>query len=429
MTGRLLFLSCLAYALIAFGIGSLNGGILALLVPILVYLGSSLLFGANQPNLIASRTLDVDTVAPGRQVTVTLKVTNSGETIEELLIEDLVPKNLEIVSGDVRLLAALPSGESIVLTYVVRGPRGNYRFNHYSATSRDTLGILGRVSRLTAEAKLLILPEVPRIRVVPIRPLRTHGFAGPIPARQRGSGVDFFGLREYQLGDPLRAVNWRVTARHEEALFTNEFEQERIADVGLILDARQQSEIHSEAGSLFEHSVRATAALADSFLREGNRVGLLVYGWNMERAFPGYGKVQRDRILRTLARARTGSNFALENLEYLPTRFFPPRSQIILVSSMLQDDLQVLTQLRAVGYSVIVVSPDPVSFEARLADKGKIIPLAVRLARIERVTLIRNLQRVGIQVIDWKVEQPFQQAIQSAVGHLVSGLRHNRIAL
>jgi uncharacterized protein (DUF58 family) len=236
-------------------------------------------------------------------------------------------------------------------------------------------------------------------------------------------------VREYQLGDPLRSVNWRVTARHEDSLFANEFEQERIADIGIILDARQQTEVQNSSGILFEFSVRATAALADVFLRDGNRVGLLVYGRGMDRTFPGTGKVQRERIMRALARARTGSNMALENLEYLPTRFFPAKSEVILVSPLAQSDLAVLTRLRALGYSVLVVSPDPVNFEALTLGHDKIIDLAFRLARIERVLLLRNLQRMGIQVIDWQVDQPINRAIQVAAGHLLRGLQQNRLAI
>jgi len=236
--------------------------------------------------------------------------------------------------------------------------------------------------------------------------------------------VNFFGVREYQLGDPLRWINWRVAARHTESLFTNEFEQERIADVGLILDARQQSDVLSPDGALFDHAIRATASLADVFLNAGNRVGLLIYGSGTERTFPGYGKVQRDRIMRALARARTGFNYALASLEYLPTRFFPARSQIVMISPLNPDDLPVLVRLRANGYQVMVISPDPIDFEAKSADfrvlagRRRMLELATRIARAERRLLLRELQRVSIQIVDWQVTQPLDQVIRVSLGRL-----------
>jgi uncharacterized protein (DUF58 family) len=249
--------------------------------------------------------------------------------------------------------------------------------------------------------------------------LRTHGFAGPIPSRKVGSGVNFLGIREYQTGDPLRRINWRVSARHTDEIFSNEFEQERIADIGIILDARQQSDVEVSSGNLFEYAVQATASLADSFLADGNRVGLLIYGRGMESTFPGYGKIQRQRILQSLGRARTGSSYAFKSLENLPTRFFPTGSQIVLVSPLDRDDIPVLIQLRALGYEVMVVSPDSISFEARQYRQEKVAILATRIARLERAMLLRSLQRVGIAVVNWQVEGSLDDALHRTVNLLV----------
>ena len=99
-------------------------------------------------------------------------------------------------------------------------------------------------------------------------------------------------MREYQPGDPLRRLDWRLTARHPHKFFTKEFEQEEIADIGLILDARQKTNLQIGEDSLFEHAARATASLAEMFLRQGNRVSLLVYQRRYASVFPGYGKLQ-----------------------------------------------------------------------------------------------------------------------------------------
>ncbi len=115
-----------------------------------------------------------------------------------------------------------------------------------------------------APGQLMVVPEVIKLRRITIRPRRTRIYAGTIPACQGGSGVEFFGVREYQPGDSTRWINGRATARHPEALFVNEFEQERVTDVGIILDARRQSDVHTAHGALFEHAVQAAAALADA---------------------------------------------------------------------------------------------------------------------------------------------------------------------
>ncbi len=420
MSRRVLLLAGLVYELFLLGLLARKGGMIALAVPLVVYLGVALLYDPGKLRLSATRTLSAECVSPGKPVVVKVAITNHGSRLEELLVEDSLPTSLERVEGEASALTALAPGEMIELEYTLRGKRGSYSFGEVRATASDALGLFRRRAQISAVARLLILPEVQRLRPVAIRPPRTRDFPGPIPARQGGSGVSFFGVREYQLGDPLRWINWRVAARHAESLFTNEFEQERIADVGLILDARQQGDVLSPDGALFDHAVRATASLADVFLNAGNRVGLLIYGSGMERTFPGYGKVQRDRILRALARSKTGFNYALESLEYLPTRFFPARSQIVVISPLDPDDLPVLVRLRAHGYQVMVISPDPIDFEAKSADLDRrgTFGLATRIARAERRLLLHELRRVGIQVVDWQVTQPLDQVIRVPLGRL-----------
>ena len=230
-------------------------------------------------------------------------------------------------------------------------------------------------------------------------------------------------MREYQSGDPQRWINWRVSARHPRALFTNEFEQERIADVGLILDARQRSHVLSSGDSLFEYAVRATASLAEAFLFDGNRVGLLIYGGFLDWTFPGYGKVQRERILRALARAETGEGLVFESLDYLPTRFFPARSQLVIISSLLSDDLPMLIRLRARGYQILLISPDPGTFEARALESRPSVTLAARIVHLERALLLRKLRHAGIQVVDWQVDQPFDQAVHTSLSRAQNWFR------
>ncbi len=418
MAGRFLLLGSIIYALFFLGLVTLNGGPLVLSLPLIIYLGAALLHRPPKAQLQAARSFSADTIPQLTPVEVKVIIKNEGPDLEEVLLEDNLPQGLTLVDGDTRALTSMPHGSEVELSYTIRARRGSYDFKEVSVTAGDHLGVLRQKVELPAAARLVFLPESVHLKHVAIRPPRTHGHSGPIPARKAGSGVDFYGLREYQMGDPRRWINWRASARHEQNLFVNQFEQERIADVGIILDARQQSNIVMKNGeSLFEYGVLATASLSDAFLSDGNRVGLLIYGFGMERTFPGYGKVQQDRIMRALGQAHTGHNFALESLRYLPTRFFPAGSQIVFVSPLLAEDVPAFTRLRATGYEVMVVSPNPVNFEAHAmkAYGG----LAWKLASIERSLLIHKLERMGIRVLDWSVDQPFEPLVRSKLSRAV----------
>ena len=116
-----------------------------------------------------------------------------------------------------------------------------------------------------------------------------------------------------------------------------------------------------------------------------------------------------------MARAQTGESQVFDRLDFLPTRFFPPQSQIVLISSLARDDLAMLVRLRARGFQLLVVRPDPIAFEESALELQPAMQLAARFARAERVLLCRKLQQVGIQVVDWEVSKPFDRVIHASL--------------
>jgi uncharacterized protein (DUF58 family) len=379
---------------------------------LVVFILTGLFFGTPNPQVTAERQLSARRVAVDMPVTVKVILTNRGEPIEQVWASDVIPPDLEKLSGQTGCLSSLKPGESISFEYNVKARRGAYFYPSLYATTSDYLGLVRRKVNLGASGSIAVLPDIRRIPPIPIRPQQTRGYPGMIPARLGGPGLTFFSVREYQAGDSIHQVNWNASARHPYALYSNDFEQERAADIGLILDCRRESYLVTARQSMFEHAVIAAASLAQSFLESGNRVGLVQYGQFIAWTFPGYGKIQRERILAALAKANPGVSM-VDHLEHLPVRFFPPRSQIILVSPIQNKDIEVLFNFRSRGYALLVISPDPVAFEmANLPDRAD-VQLAERMARLERSVLLRTLQQAGIRVLDWDTRVPFEQAVLS----------------
>jgi uncharacterized protein (DUF58 family) len=407
---RIVLLSALAFGLILFGLGMTNSGFLVLALPLAVFVLTGLLYGTPHPQVTAERSLSARRVGVGLPVTVKVTLTNQGDKLEQVWSSDTLPPNLEKLSGQTNCLVSLEPGESTSFEYTVKARRGTYFIPAIHATTSDYLGLVRRSFSLGASGSIAVLPDIRRIPTIPIRPQHTLGFPGTIPARIGGPGLTFFGVREYQVGDSMHQVNWHASARHAHTLYSNDFEQERVADIGLILDCRGESYLAMAQQSMFEYAVSAAASLAQSFLENGNRVGLVQYGQYIAWTFPGYGKVQRERILAALAQARPGASL-IDHLEYLPVRFFPPHSQIILVSPIQNKDLEVLFNFRSRGYALLVISPNPVSFELSTLPDRTSMRLAGRIAQLERIVLLRQLQQAGIRVLDWDISVPFEQAV------------------
>lgn len=413
---RRLLLALLSYGLVMLGLGTRNGRVLALVLPLLIYLGTAFFYSPQRLVLGVTRTLSADRVTQGAKVEVKLTITNPGPALEEVLLVDCAPPALDVGEDSTRLRCEIPAGGTLEWSYTVNAKRGNYRFRGVHVLAGDRLGLFWRQATFAAPGQLFVLPEVTRIKRVLIRPQRTRVYSGQIPARVGGPGVEFFGVRDYQPGDPMRWINWRMTARRMEGFLISEFEQERAADVGLILDTRRRGYRRLGEEALFEYAVQAAAALADRFLGDGNRVGLLLYGDLLSWTFPGYGKVQRERILQALAQAELGESLYFDQFGNLPTRLFPTHSQVVLVSPLLTEDLPMLVLLRARGYQLLVISPDPVSYEEKLLLPAPEMRLGARIARLERVLLLRKLLQAGVRVLDWQTDTPFEQAVHAALG-------------
>ena len=416
---RILLVSSLIYGFTLLGLALLNARLLVLALPLLIYLFVGLFNSPQKLDLHVVRSVDPDRAVANSPVTIKVSIFNQGPGLEEVFLEDLVPENLERLEGEASTITELKSQATVELVYSVCGKRGIYHFPGLRATAYDRLGISRQQQEFAALGTIFILPEILRLKNVAIRPRQTRVYSGSIPTRQGGSGIEFFGVREYQSGDPVRLINWKTSARHRDLLFINEFQQERLADVWLILDARRRSDVVGARGSLFEYAVVATTALAQALLNQGNRVGLLVYGGFLDWTYPGYGKIQRERILRALAHARLGESMIFEKLENLPTRVFPMNSQLIFISPLHNEDLSILIHLRARGYQVIGISPDPIAFERDELVVQKAGEMGLRVAQVERSLLVAQLKQAGISVFNWDVTIPFDRAMYLPLSRLL----------
>ncbi|MDX9953775.1 MAG: DUF58 domain-containing protein [Anaerolineae bacterium] len=414
---RRILLGLLAYGLLLLGLAWVKGSLIVLALPLWLYLGVALWHYPAQPNLAITRTVNPPIATEGMPVRAILSLRNEEPQAVTLLIEAPAPVALELRDGDTRCLARLAPQETLELRHDFGARRGRFDFPDVHVTSEEPLGLFEQTLLLRLKPQILVLPQFKALRSIGIRPRRTLGFTGPIPARQGGTGVDIYAVREYQPGDPLRRINWRATARYHDRAFTTEFEQERITDVGLILDVRRHTALQSGSEALLDHGVRATAALAARLLRDGHRVGLLLYGEGNQWVVPGYGRVQQARILRALAAAAPAESGFFDSLNFLSSRAFPPRSQLIFVSPLALGDGEMLFRLRGRGYSVWVLSLDMIGCEATMSPLPS--PLAIRLARIERTLLLRRLQQGGIVTVDWPLGTPLEECLLTMTGRAV----------
>jgi uncharacterized protein (DUF58 family) len=417
MTSKTLILLLVISSLLAAALLTRIADLAWMALPFLAYFGLGIIQSPSTAKiqLRAERTLEISRADAVSTIQVQVSLTNLGKSIDQISLSDPLQVGMVLTGEPLKQTAALGSREMTTLKYTFRAERGRFKWDTVQVVVSDPFSLVESRLEVAAAAEVRVQPDLKKYRPFPLRSQRTLHSAGSIPARIGGSGTDFWGVREYQPGDPLRRLDWRLTARHPHKFYTKEFEQEEIADIGLILDARRKTNLWVGNESLFEHSARATASLAEVFLRQGNRVSLLVFGEPKISLYPGYGKVQLNRILRTLAQVTTESDESFESLQLLPIQMFSSHSLILIVSPLAYNDWLLFPRLRAYGYQVLLVSPDPIDYAQSVLEKDQITGLASRLAGLERRQEIAKIIQLWIPVIDWQVNQPLAPLVRNAL--------------
>ena len=418
MNNKTLAIGLILFSLLIVALITRNGDIAWMMLPFLAYMMTGILQTPPVEKLRLSAERELEQSRSNGIVSIGVKVSvqNQGSETVHLFISDAIQEEMKIIDGELSRWATLQPGEFTELNYVFTAIRGDFSWEFIRAVVSDPLGLIETEMLLPASATIQVRPRIKKFKLIPLRPRNTVHSPGSIPARLGGNGTDFFGVREYHPGDPLRSLDWRLTARHPHKFFTKEFEQEEIAEIGLILDGRQKTDLQIGEESLFEHSAEATASLAEMFLHQGHRVSLLVIGGTLSRVFPGYGKTQLHRILDCLSKAKVDTtNRELIYLDFIPIRMFPSHALIIIFSSLTSTDRSLFQRLRAYGYQVLLVSPDPIDFAYPTLRQDFTDQLAIRATRLERRLRLNSIAQLQTSVIDWKVSQPLFPLVRNAL--------------
>jgi uncharacterized protein (DUF58 family) len=408
--------ACISVGILIAALVTRSAGLFMVAIPALAYAAVLLVARMRlpHPELDISRTPSSHRVCSGDDVRYTVTVTNCGEPLPLVGVLDVLPTDQAVQEGTPSYLGPVGRDEDVRLSYSLQPTRGIHLHDHVTVASWTRTALAFQEHELVCSTYVSAIPETEKLPPLTLAPRRTHAFAGPIMARAAGPGVDFFGCRAYVPGDDVRRINWRALA-HTDRLIVNEYEQERMADVTLVLDVRAQAHVDVGGRGTFEAACRAAASLAEHMIRQGNRVGFLLYGQSIDWIQPAGGRFHLERILGSIVRAKPVRSFAFEDLAGIPASIFPSGSQLILLSSLPRDeDYDVPIQLAARGYSVLVVYMNSEKLQASVEQADDALALALRIRSLRRDTAIRQMRRGGVRVLSWDTEEPLSVALHRA---------------
>ena len=152
---------------------------------------------------------------------------------------------------------------------------------------------------LTAAELIALRPRCHALRL-PMRQPAASALAGAYRSRFRGRGVDFVESRNYQPGDDIRNMDWRVTARTGKA-HTKVFQEERERPVLIVLDASPSLYFGTRRRLKSVAAGQLAAAVAWSAVRRGDRIGGFLFAPGQHREIrPAGGRRGAMRVIQSL---------------------------------------------------------------------------------------------------------------------------------
>lgn len=192
--------------------------------------------------------------------------------------------------------------------------------------------------------------------------IRTRGlvnqvFSGEYHSVFKGRGMTFSEVREYQMGDDVRTIDWNVTARFNHP-FIKVFEEERELTVMLLVDLSGSQFFGSQGQLKRDVAVELSAILAFSAMKNNDKVGALLFSDQIEKYVPPRkGRSHALRIVRELIsfepkRPATSIKTALEYLNQVQKK----RSIVFVISDFMDQGYEAALRIAGKRHDLIGIT-------------------------------------------------------------------------
>lgn len=152
---------------------------------------------------------------------------------------------------------------------------------------------------------------------LPHQPARS-ALNGRHASHLRGRGLNFEELRNYQIGDDPRTIDWKVTARTGEP-YVRVYTEERDRPAVLVVDQRMSMFFGTEHNMKSVTAAEAAAIAAFRIRAQGDRVGGIVFSdTSVAELRPKASDLALNRLLSTISEANCALRADLEVRESMP---------------------------------------------------------------------------------------------------------------
>ncbi len=337
-----------------------------------------------------------------------LTVTHTGARRLRALVRDAWQPSAHAEQNRHRL--DLPTGESRRLDTPLRpSRRGDLRADRVTIRTLGPLGLAGRQASLDVPGTLRVLPEFASRRHLPSRLARLREMDGRAAVQIRGAGTEFDSLREYVIGDDVRSIDWRASARRSDVVVRT-WRPERDRRVLIVVDTSRTSAARTGEEPRLEASVEAALLLAALASRAGDRVELLAFDRTVRARVAG---VSGPRLMPAVADALSGVEPSLVEADWpgivaQVQERLSQRALVVLLSALdpaaVEQGLLGVVDRLASRHQVVLASVRDPEVERLRTGREDVAALfdaaAAERTELERSAVALRLRSHGLEVVD-----------------------------
>jgi uncharacterized protein (DUF58 family) len=206
------------------------------------------------------------------------------------------------------LKADLKAGSEAALDYSLRPvQRGEYVFHDINVYIKSPFRLIVRRKVIPAETMVRVLPSFQALKQFDLLAMSQNlAESGNKRMRKLGQSLEFEQIKEYVIGDDLRSINWKATARKGGQLMVNNFTDERSQQVYCLIDKGRVMKMPFDGMSLLDYAINATLVLSRVALVRQDKAGLLTFSDQIGTFLPAGRKgTQMSHILEILYNQQT----------------------------------------------------------------------------------------------------------------------------
>ncbi|WP_443634894.1 DUF58 domain-containing protein [Candidatus Marifrigoribacter sp. Uisw_064] len=288
--------------------------------------------------------------------------------------------------------------------------RGEYIFGNLNCYVTSNIGLIKRRFTFNKEQLVKVYPSFIQMKKYDFlaidNRLTQYGLK---KIRRIGHTLEFEQIKEYIIGDDVRTVNWKATAKRGQ-LMVNQYQDEKMQPIYSIIDTSRVMKMPFEGLKLVDYAINSALAFSNIALKKGDKVGMVDFSNKVGSYLPAQAKkTYLNNILDTLYNIETkflDSDFGV--LQSLVRRRITHRSLLLLYTNFehISSLHRQLPYLKAISkkHVLVVIFFENTELHSLSQTKAESIPeiydqTIAQQFEFDKKLMVRELQQRGIQTV------------------------------